>query len=153
MKGIALSVMLWVLVSVPLWGQEAFYAQASQSEVEAGQLVEVEFIIRNMKGEFEAPDFNPFILVAGPMQSSSFQSINGQVTQEYRFKYILRAPEDGVYLLPEAELLVDDELFVTDPLEIIVLPSGQPGLQKQEPGRSPSPALRQILQRKKIKRF
>ncbi len=153
MKEIVLLAIFWTLGSVPLMGQEEFYARASKNEVEAGQLVEIEFVIRNIKGEFEAPDFTPFILVGGPMQSSSFQSINGQVTQEYRFKYILRAPEDGVYLLPEAELIAGEEIYFTDPIEIFVLPSGQSGIQKQDSGQSPSPGLRQILKGKKIKRF
>jgi len=153
MKEIVLFTLFWTLASVPLWGQEEFFARISQNEVEAAQLVEIEFIIRNIKGEFEAPDFTPFALVGGPMQSSSFQSINGQITQEYRFKYILRAPEDGIYLLPEAKLIAGEEMYFTDPIEVFVLPSGQSGIQKQDSGSRRSPALRQILKGKRIKRF
>jgi len=153
MRSLFFSLFIGFLLALPLAGQGEFYARASKTEVEAGQILEVEFVIRNRKGDFQAPDFTPFVLVAGPMQSSSFQSINGQVSQEYRYKYILRAPEEGFYMLPEGELLSKEKLLFTDPLEITVLPAGQQQLQKHDTAPILTPSLRQILQRKKIKRF
>ncbi|NBB88317.1 MAG: hypothetical protein GVX96_00820, partial [Bacteroidetes bacterium] len=101
MKVLGLAVFLCFIIHGPAAAQEEFYVNVSKTEVEEGQLVEIEYVIKNMKGNFEAPDFTPFVWVAGPMQSSGFQSINGKITQEYRFKYILRAPEEGLYMIPE----------------------------------------------------
>jgi len=151
MKMHGLVVFFCLLIYGSAFAQEEFFVQVSKTEVEAGQLVEIEYVIKNMKGDFEAPDFTPFAWVAGPMQSSGFRSINGKITQEYRFKYILRAPEEGLYMIPEAELAVDGEILITEPVEILVLPKGsQNGNNAID---SAEPSLQEILKRKKIKRF
>ena len=133
--------------------QGSFYAEISSKEVKAGALFEVEFVVADMKGSFTAPDFTPFQRVAGPMQSSSFQSINGQVSQEYRYTYVLKAPEEGFFLLPEAELVAGDQVFYTEPIEIEVLPSDAPLLDDRQESHSEPSRLRQILKGKTIKRF
>ena len=151
MKVLGLAIFLCFVICGPVSAQEEFYVNVSKTEVEEGQLVEIEYVIKNMKGDFEAPDFTPFAWVAGPMQSSGFQSINGKITQEYRFKYILRAPEEGLYMIPEAELIVDEEILITEPVEILVLPAGS--RKEKNAIDSAKPSLQEILKRKKIKRF
>lgn len=141
-----------------LWGQAEFYAKSSAAEIEAGEILEVAFYIKNLKGDFERPEFAPFALVAGPMKSSSFQSINGEITQEYSFKYILRAPSEGFYLIPEASLVTPENSFYTDPIEIQVLPAdGRPAPPNSAPKRRsdsiPASSLEEILRNKKVKRF
>lgn len=141
-----------------LCGQEEFYAKASVEEIEAEEVMEVTFYIRNLKGEFERPEFEPFGIVAGPMKSSSFQSINGEITQEYSFKYILRAPDEGFYLIPEAMLVTPEDTYYTEPIEVQVLPAdGRPlppsAAPKKRPDSTPSPSLEEILRSKKVKRF
>ncbi len=153
MKGIGLIKLFCLLISFSVAGQGNFSAVVSQSEVVAGEIVELKFIIENMKGDFEPPNFAPFEQVAGPMQSSSFQSINGQISEMYSFTYILQAPEEGVYLISEAELLVEDQAFYTDPIEILVLPSGRTPSTDRQDIRQKSPSLQQILKGKIIKRF
>lgn len=150
MRGIVCIVLFFVSFGVSVVGQEGFVAKVSQKEVAVGDVFEINFIIENVKGDFEPPNFEPFEPVAGPMQSSSFQSINGQVTQSYQFKYLLRASEEGVYLIPEAELVLETEVMFTDPIEIVVLPSHQ---KKKDRNTRQRPSLQQILRGKEIKRF
>lgn len=136
--------------------QEAYFkAEIKKSEIESREVFRVDFIIKNIRGEFQAPDFHPFELVGGPNQSSSIQIINGDYFQEYRYSYFLRAPEPGIYFIPEANLLTEEDILESEPVEILVLAEGEKAGNKQgiqDPQDSLN-RLEEILKRKQVKKF
>ena len=51
---------------------------------------------------FTPPNFSPFKVIAGPMQSSYTQIINGRVTHTFSVSYILQAGKEGSFAIPPA---------------------------------------------------
>lgn len=133
--------------------ESSFSASANASQIETGKVFRIQFEVKNLKGEFEPPDFEPFNVVGGPNQSSSIQMINGQITQEYTYTYFLQAPEPGVYLIPEANLITEEEVFQTAPIEINVVGENEKVQPKEDVPPDSSEKLKKILQGKEIKKL
>lgn len=147
---------LFTLGASITFAQEAYFkAEVKKNEVESQEVFRVDFIIKNIRGEFQAPDFHPFKLVGGPNQSSSIQIINGEYFQEYRYSYFLQAPEPGIYFIPEATLLTENDILESPPVEILVLAEGHMPGNKQgiKDRRDSLDRLEEILKRKQIKKF
>ena len=132
-----------------------FKGEVQNNTIEQGAVFQIDFIIKNLRGTFEAPDFSPFIVAGGPNQSSSIKIINGEYFQEYRYSYLLKAPDPGTYFIPEATLILESDLLQTEPIEILVVPEGE-GKQENEQKNIQQDSLEkvdQILRRKKVKKF
>ncbi len=100
-------------------------------------IITVTFSLKNASGQgFEAPDFEGFQIVGGPNQSSSYSMINGVVSQELSFSYVLMPEDIGNYYIQPAYIKVDSKILETTPLEVIVHPN--PDGIKQTPERSSS---------------
>jgi len=99
--------------------------------------ITITFSLKNATGSaFEAPDFEGFQIVGGPNQSSSYSMMNGTVSQELSFSYILLPEDIGNYFIQPAYIEVDGKTLETAPLEIIVYPNPD-GIQ-QTPKRPSS---------------
>ena len=127
-----------------------FSASVNTQTVEAGKVIRVDFTLKNIKGEFEAPDFKPFAVVGGPNRSTSMQMINGELTQESTYSYYLQTFENGVFIIPEARLFTDDGVLETQPIEVTVLGEGQSILPSES---SKSTKLKKLLKTRKVKKF
>jgi len=147
------AILIWCIsfLCVGLHAQEIeFSASVQTPTVEAGKVIRDDFTLKNVKGEFEAPDFTPFKIVGGPNRSTSMQMINGVVTQESTYSYYLQTFEAGIYIIPEARLLTDEGLLESQPIEIEVLAEGQ---SPQVLERSQSTKLQKLLKNRKVKKF
>jgi len=146
--------LILLCLSFLAWEMQAqevdFSASVSTSTVQAGKVIRVDFTLKNVKGEFEAPDFSPFKIVGGPNRSTSMQMINGVVTQESTYSYYLQTFEQGLFVIPEARLFTEEGLLETLPLEVEVRAEGQ-SPQIEEP--SDSSRLKKILKGRKVKKF
>lgn len=105
-------------------------AQSQSLEVELnsdsillGNVISVNFHIKDTNGEFEAPDFEDMTIVSGPNVSSSVQIINGDMTSSKSVNFLLRPSEVGHYYIPPAYVIEDDYTLETEPLEFNVYPN------------------------------
>ena len=83
--------------------------------------IKVEFLLDNLTGNFKAPDFVGFRIVAGPNTSSSFSMINGEVSQKKSYTYILVPQSSGPQQIDKAFVQNDEGMVATEPLDIYVL--------------------------------
>ncbi len=126
-----LFILLFIL-SVSLYSDNKveFRASTSHTSVGIGERFRVTFEINTTPTSFDAPDFEGFRVLSGPMQSSStsIQIINGEQTriQTYSYSYFLEPLEEGSFEIKPAKALVDGEYYNTNKVPIQVVESDEP---------------------------
>lgn len=103
------------------YGQdEKFTASTSASTVGNGEQFQVTFTLNTQGRGFKAPSFSNFNVLMGPNQSSSVQFINGSMSQQLSFTYILQAVKEGTFKIDGAEISVGSKKLVSNSLTINV---------------------------------
>ncbi len=116
-----------VLLSSQVFSQKkiaSWKVTVSTDSLLIGNRLKVNFTLKNAKGRnFVPPNFSGFKVVMGPNQSSSMSVINGVVSQESSFSYVLEPIEEGSYYIEPASIEVGGDPLETAPLEVIVFPN------------------------------
>lgn len=138
MKKLLISIVLIGVLAYTSIAQEGQFSVAvSTDSLLMGNALEVTFSLKNVKGEqFEAPTFEGFEIVGGPNQSSSFQMVNGDVTQEMSYTYYLQPLDEGTFFIPPASIKTETGYLETQPLEVVVYPNPDGIIQEPNKPRS-----------------
>tara|TARA_B110000459_G_scaffold94730_2_gene105830 strand:- start:2919 stop:4733 length:1815 start_codon:yes stop_codon:yes gene_type:complete len=116
-----LKYILFLLISVSsinVSAQAKFYAQGPSSGT-LGKDYKVVFVIENADASnFKAPSFDGFQVLSGPNQSSSYQNINGKITNSVSLYYYLRPLAEGVLLIGKASVIIGGKPWYTDEIEV-----------------------------------
>ena len=98
-----------------------------------GNRLKVTFTLKNANGKnFQPPSFNGFTVVMGPNQSSSMSIVNGDMTREQSYTYMLEPIAEGNYYIEPAAIAINGDIIETDPLEVIVFPNPDGIIQDSE---------------------
>jgi hypothetical protein len=112
------------------FGQEVEFTASAKSTVSTGETFQVVFRVNAQGEKFRGPDFKGFDVVSGPNQSSSssFQFINGKMTQSYElnFIYLIHASTEGTYEIRPATITVNSKNFQSNSLKITVVKGNTP---------------------------
>jgi len=100
-----------------------FKVEVSSESVLMENTFEVRFTIENAGGDFKAPDFDGFDVVSGPNTSSSFNMVNGNVTQKASYTYRLRPVREGKLYIQPATFKTKNSTLETEPLIVFVNPN------------------------------
>lgn len=113
---------LFIISSLHVYSQASFSASVSKSKVASNERFQLVFTLSNGGSikDFKAPSFTDFIIVGGPSQSSSFQSINGQVTQSVSYSYVLQPRNIGKFTIGSASVKAGDKTLSSQPVTIEV---------------------------------
>ena len=113
---------LFIISSLHVYSQASFSASAGKSKVASNERFQLVFTLSNGGSikDFKAPSFTDFIIVGGPSQSSSFQSINGQVTQSVSYSYVLQPRNTGKFTIGSASVKAGDKTLTSQPITIEV---------------------------------
>lgn len=96
-----------------------------------GNYFEFRILIKNMKGNFVPPSFSNFEIVGGPNYKSNIKFINGNLTKEVLYTYILKPKNTGLLHIEEAFFKFEGEQdFISEPIQVLVLDN--PDNLKQE---------------------
>jgi len=118
------TLILFSLSIVMLHSQDiSFTVEVTADTIYQGNAIKVKYTVENTQGDFVAPELDEWVLIGGPNTSSQFSMINGSVTQSASYEYILQAPMEGRYMIPEASLNNGEEIITTEPVWITVLPN------------------------------
>lgn len=94
----------------------------SADTILAGERLTITFKVKGGSiSDFVPPEFTGFRILAGPNVSSSFSMLNGQVSQEASYGFMLQAISIGDIEIEQAKLTVGEEVFETDAAQIHVL--------------------------------
>lgn len=97
--------------------------EVSADTVLMGNMLEIRYTIKNVPGDFKPPAFKDFKIVGGPNMSSSFQMINGKVTQQASYTYYLEPLREGALEILGASVISDKDSLTIDPLKVVVMPN------------------------------
>ena len=119
---IFISILISILTISIGYGQDiSFTVELTSDTIYQGNLFKVKYTVENTQGDFIAPELDDWVLVGGPNTSSQFSMINGTVKQSASYEYILQAPEEGDFIIPQASLNNNGEVLTTDPIPVTVL--------------------------------
>ena len=120
------SICLFVMIyfSVALQAQEkSFSVEVSNDSILLGNYIEVKYIMLNIDGDFDTPDFEGMEIVGGPNQASSMSSINGDVRQQKSISYFVKPLELGEFYIPPAYMTSGETNWETEALKLSVMPN------------------------------
>ena len=95
--------------------------QLSNNVVGVNETFEIKFSIDGKGSNFVPPNFSEnFTLISGPMRSSSTSIINGSMTQETSYTYVLRANKIGVFTILPANIRYKGKTIGSKPITVQV---------------------------------
>ena len=110
-----------VLLHGVAFGQNAtLTASCSKTTVGLNEPFRITFTTNTRKGTITPPNFEKFIVVSGPYQSSQTQIINGRMSSQRSIAYEIVAQEEGVFTLPPARMKVSGQELESNRLKITV---------------------------------
>lgn len=122
------SLIILMLVGVIGFGQNVSFKATAPSVVELGEQFRLTYSIDKQGTNLQVPTLEGFDLLMGPStsSSSSFSSINGQVTQtsSFMYTYVLEAIKEGTFSVPAATITVDGKQYKSNALKIQVVKGG-----------------------------
>jgi hypothetical protein len=126
----------WLILPGSAAAQDpSFTASVDRNRLSVGEQFEITFSLSGQasSGNFQAPMFNNFIVLAGPNQSTSMQFVNGAVSSSVSYSYNLQAKAVGKFTIGPATLDYNGKQLKTNPVIIEVLKGGasQPNRQGQ----------------------
>ena len=93
----------------------------SNNVVSVNETFEIKFSIDGKGSNFVPPKFSKnFTLISGPMRSSSTSIINGSMTQETSYTYVLRANKIGVFTILPANIRYKGKTIGSKPITVQV---------------------------------
>nr|BFF39615.1 BatD family protein [Tenacibaculum mesophilum] len=100
----------------------ALTATVSKNKLGVNQRLRIEFSINKQGADnFKAPSFTNFKIVGGPSQSVSQSWINGKVSFNQSYTYILQPKRKGEFNIPSASIEIDGKTLTSNPIKVIVL--------------------------------
>lgn len=104
-----------------------FSTQPSANKVGLDDQFQVSFVLQNARNvsAFNAPSFQGFRVLAGPIQSSqsSYTEVNGRMQQQssIRLSYVLQPEKKGALTIDGATVTVDGQNYSSNPVTIQVV--------------------------------
>ncbi|WP_440120147.1 BatD family protein [Tenacibaculum sp. Ill] len=100
----------------------ALTATVSKNKLGVNQRLRIEFSINKQGADnFKEPNFTNFKIVGGPSQSVSQSWINGKVSFNQSYTYILQPKRKGEFNIPSASIEIDGKTIKSNPIKVIVL--------------------------------
>ncbi|MDZ7741412.1 MAG: BatD family protein [Bacteroidota bacterium] len=101
---IANILIIFNLLASGVGAQDIEFTASAKSVVQEGERFRLVFSLNANGSNFNPPDFENFRLIAGPSPStsSSFQNINGQISQSVTqsYTYYIQAVKAGTFEIP-----------------------------------------------------
>uniref|UniRef100_UPI00404A30D6 BatD family protein n=1 Tax=Flavobacterium sp. TaxID=239 RepID=UPI00404A30D6 len=102
------------------FAQVKFEAKVNKQTVGQNEKFQISFSINEDADNFKEPNFDGFIVVGGPFQSTNFSWINGVKSFNRSYSYILEPTKKGTFTIAAASIEHGDEILKTQPLKIVV---------------------------------
>lgn len=124
--------LLMSVIAISSAKAQEFNMELSTESVLLGNQIMVKFILKDIEGTFEAPDFDSMPIVSGPNTSASIQIINGDKSSTKTYTYYLQPQDLGLYTIAPAYLITEDGTLETTPMSINVQPNPDNIIEKPQ---------------------
>lgn len=95
-------------------------ASTSHTEVATGDRFQIEFTANDQFTNFKAPNLSDFRVLSGPNQSTNMSWVNGNMTAQITYSYILMAIKEGEFTLSPAVCAYQGKAYNSNSLTITV---------------------------------
>jgi hypothetical protein len=121
-KSKALLVLFFFFLGVSFYmkAQVTFDAKVSKKRLGLNERLRVDFIMNENGDNFVSPAFTNFLVVSGPQQSVNRSWVNGVSSFSKTYTYFLTPKSKGTFILGQAEITINEEVYKTSPIEIEV---------------------------------
>jgi hypothetical protein len=124
-----------------------FVATATKTTVIEGERFQVTYTLHNAQGtRLSPPNFKDFSVLMGPSVSQSTQIINGSMSQQISYSYILQANSKGTFNIGPATITVNGNPMQSNSLTIKVLEPSQAEQEQREQAKQQEKTLSQQAQ-------
>jgi len=124
-----------------------FVASATKTAVSEGERFQVTYTLHNAQGtRLSPPNFRDFTVLMGPSMSQSTQIMNGAMSQQISYSYVLQASKKGTYTIGPATITVNGNPLQSNSLTINVLEPSQAEKQQREQAKQEERSLSQQAQ-------
>ena len=100
--------------------QVSFVAKVSKKNLGINERLRVDFEMNQDGDNFVPPSFKGFNVVGGPNQSISNSWVNGKRSYSKTYSYFLAPKSQGKFIINQATIEIDDQIYKTTPLNILV---------------------------------
>jgi hypothetical protein len=121
-KGFLFFALMYITYSINAQENASFEVKLNKDEILFGNSLRAEFIIKNAKGKFEAPEFNDFEIVSGPNTSSFISNMNGVSNETKTYSFVLKPKKEGIFYIENAYVIAKNESdnLETAPVKVTV---------------------------------
>jgi hypothetical protein len=122
--------MLWTVIlalAAPAHGQVRVSARVDRTTIAAGESVQLEVRISGGEGDVDTSALTDF-KVHSRSTSTSVQIINGRMTRDVAYHFVLVHRRQGQLTIPALPVEVDGESYFTDPIAITVTQPSNGGI-------------------------
>ncbi len=113
-----------IFVSLSLIAQnESFTVQISTDSILIGNVIQIQYSIDNIQGEFQQPSFEGFEVVSGPALSTSMSIINGETKSSKSYTFVIKPLREGMTFIDPGYLVSESQTIETQPLEVFTYPN------------------------------
>jgi len=116
-RGILIMIALVTLGSFAL--SQSFTVQINSTKVVAGERFSVKYLLEGAKSNPSFPDFAPLMIEGGPNIASNFLMVNGKVSQNVSYTFVVKAPKGGTYTIGPATVKVGGKTLKTQSIRIV----------------------------------
>lgn len=118
------STIILLFITLGLYAQDITFTASAPSAVAAGSRFRVTYTVNATGSDLRVPSFGNFKLLAGPSTSSSMSIINGNVTRQETYTYVLLAQQKGQFTINSASIKVKGKTYKSNALKIEVVENG-----------------------------
>ncbi|MDB5229965.1 MAG: hypothetical protein JWN76_770 [Chitinophagaceae bacterium] len=120
--------------------QLSFEIRVSTRTIFSNQEVQAEYVVKNATRleSFTGPQFNGWKIISGPVYSSQQSNINGQISNEVSYVYVLVPARAGRLILPGTTVVAAGKTLSCKPVSIMVKSGKAPNAS---PPQSSLPSL------------
>ena len=138
-------ILVALFAGLGLKAQDVSLTAEAPRVVRVGEQFRLSYTVNARPSSFVAPEITDFYVLSGPNQSTStsLQIINGRRTSSYTitYTYYLQATGQGKFTVPPAKVIVENQEYTSNPVEIEVLggedSAGQPRTQQEGQAQAP----------------
>ena len=125
-----ISIIIQLLFIQALYSQDVQFRAAAPLVVENGEQFRLTYTINQQISSFSAPKFDNFNFLGGPTQSqsSSYNMINGKMSQtfELSYTYYFQAIKEGKFTIQPAQATIGGKVYSSNAVQIEVVKGAKP---------------------------
>jgi hypothetical protein len=119
-KNLILGLICLLLPTFSVWAQVTFVAKPSKTTLGVNERLRIDFTMNGNGDYFQAPSFDNFQVISGPIQQVSQSWVNGKSSFNKTYSFILMPAKQGQLTIGSASIEINGETYETDPIKITV---------------------------------